>query len=89
MTRLTIRFLVAGVVAALAFAMSTAPSDAAKRKRAAAMAKNCGMMGSLCSDTCSSGFCNVKVCGGDGSWYNAVLTPICPQGACVNVRRKC
>lgn len=86
MTKLATKFLVAGAVAALAIAMSVAPSEAAKKRAAAA--KTCGGAG-LCSTNCSGGFCSVYLCGADGSWYPAVLTPICPQGNCVNVRRKC
>ena len=85
MMKLTTKFLVAGAIAAVAIAMSMAPSEAAKRK---AMAKTCGGPG-LCSTNCSGGMCSVYLCGADGAWYPAVLTPVCPQGNCVNVRKKC
>jgi hypothetical protein len=31
----------------------------------------------------------VYLCGADGAWYPAVLTPICPVGNCMNVRKRC
>ena len=83
MTKLTAKFLVAGAVAVMAIAMSVAPSEAAKRKAASCSA------GNLCSTNCKSGWCSVYVCGGDGVWYTALLTPICPQANCVNPRKKC
>ena len=88
MTKLTKRFLMAGAVAALAIAMSVASSEAAKRKRMADAPKTCGGPG-FCSTNCANGFCSVYLCGADGAWYPAVLTPICPQGTCMNVRKKC
>ena len=86
MAKLTTKFLLAGAVAAVALAMSVAPSEAAKRRMAASKACTAG---SLCSTNCSAGWCSVYVCGGDAKWYPAVLTPICPQGNCVNVKKKC
>lgn len=88
MMKLTTKFLVAGAVAAVAIAMSAAPSDAA-RKRAAAAPKSCIGGPAWCSSNCGSGWCSVSFCGVDGNWYPALLTPVCPQGACVNVRKKC
>ena len=85
MMKMTSKFLVAGAVAAVAIAMSVAPTEAAKRKAAA---KTCGGPG-LCSTNCANGYCSVFLCGADGAWYPAVLTPICPTGNCVNVRKKC
>jgi hypothetical protein len=87
MKKFITKFLVVGAIAAVAIAMSMAPSEAAKKKRMAAP-KTCGGPG-LCSTNCSGGYCSVYLCGADGAWYPAVLTPICPQGACVNVRKKC
>jgi len=84
MMKFTTKFLVAGAVAALAIAMSVAPGEAKKK----AAAKTCGGPG-LCSTDCKNGFCSVYLCGADGAWYPAVLTPVCPQGNCVNVRKKC
>jgi hypothetical protein len=79
------KFLAFGAIAAVAVTMSMAPSEAAKKMRAP---KTCGGPG-LCSTSCANGFCSVYLCGVDGAWYPAVLTPICPQGACVNVRKRC
>ena len=86
MTKFATKFLMVGAIAAAAIAMSMVPSEAAKKRVAAA--KTCGGPG-LCSTNCSGGFCSVYLCGADGAWYPAVLTPICPQGNCVNVRKKC
>jgi hypothetical protein len=80
------KFLAVGAIAAVAIAMSMAPSEAAKKRHKASAA--CTGPG-LCSTNCSGGFCSVYLCGVDGAWYPAVLTPICPQGNCVNVRKKC
>lgn len=85
MMKLTTKFLAVGAVAALAIAMSVASSEAAKKKAAP---KSCGGPG-FCSTNCANGFCSVYVCGADGVWYPAVLTPVCPQGTCMNVRKKC
>ena len=87
MMKFITKSLVVGAIAAMAIAMSMAPSEAAKKKKMAAP-KTCGGPG-LCSTNCSGGYCSVYLCGADGAWYPAVLTPICPQGACVNVRKKC
>jgi hypothetical protein len=87
MMKFTTKFLLVGAVAAVAIVMSMAPSDAARRRAAAAPA-TCGGVG-FCSTNCANGFCTVYLCGADGSWYPAILTPICPQANCVNVRKKC
>jgi hypothetical protein len=87
MTKFITKFVLVGAVAALAIAMSVAPSDAAKR-RAAAKAAACTGPG-LCSTNCQGGLCGVYLCGMDGRWYPALLTPICPQGNCVNPRKSC
>jgi len=86
MMKFATKFLAVGAIAAAAIAMSMAPTEAAKKKAAAP--KTCGGPG-LCSTNCANGFCSVYLCGADGAWYPAVLTPICPQGNCVNVRKKC
>jgi hypothetical protein len=86
MTRLTSKFLVAGAVAALAIAISAAPSEAAKRKAAAA--KGCTAP-AYCSTNCANGWCTVYACGLDGKWYQSVLPPVCAQGLCQNVQKKC
>jgi len=86
MMKLTSKLVLAGAVAVLAITMSIASADAAKRKKAAPA--TCGGPG-FCSTNCANGFCSVFLCGADGAWYPAVLTPICPQGQCMNVRKKC
>ena len=87
MMKFTAKFLLVGLVAAMAIAISMAPSEAAKR-RAAAKPAGCTGPG-LCSTNCQGGICSVNLCGLDGKWYPALLTPICPQGNCVNVRKSC
>jgi hypothetical protein len=87
MMKFTTKFLLAGAIAVVAIAMSVGESEAAKR-RAAAKPATCGGPG-FCSTNCANGFCSVFLCGVDGKWYPAVLTPICPQGNCMNVRKKC
>ena len=88
MTRLTSKFLVAGAVAALAIAISAVPSEAGKAKRTAVAAKGCTAP-AYCSTNCSGGWCTVYACGFDGKWYQSVLPPVCAQGLCVNVQKKC
>jgi hypothetical protein len=80
------KFLTVGAIAAVAVAMSMVPSEAAKKRMRAHATCTAPQ---LCSTNCSGGFCSVYLCGTDGAWYAAVLTPICPQGNCVNVRKKC
>ena len=85
MIKFTSKFLAVSAIAAMAVAMSVATSEAKKRMAAP---KSCGGPG-FCSTNCANGFCSVYICGGDGAWYPAVLTPICPTGTCMNVRKKC
>ncbi len=68
------KFLLAGAVVVAAIAISTAPSEAAKKK---------AKVPALCTPgfTCSSGG-KVMACGGDGKWYPAFLTPICAEPFC-------
>ena len=86
MMKLATKFLAVGAVAAFAVAMSVASSQAAKRT---ATPKTCGAMGALCSTNCANGWCSVMTCGADGNWIAAILTPICPQSTCINVKKKC
>jgi hypothetical protein len=88
MMKLTTKFLMAGAVAAVAIAVSAAPSDAARKKRMAA-APNCNTTGLYCSQNCANGWCSVYVCGMDGRYTPAVLTPVCMQGMCANIRKRC
>jgi len=87
MTRFITKFVLVGAVAALAIAMSVAPSDAAKRRAAAKSASCLGP--AFCSTNCQGGICAVNLCGTDGKWYPAILTPICLEGLCVNRQKKC
>ena len=75
------KFLMAGAVAALAVMISMAPSEAAKKKHAA-MSKSCSSGPMFCSTNCANGWCSMYICGGDGKYTPAVLTPVCAQGLC-------
>jgi len=75
-----------GMVAAAAIALSIAPSEAAKKRAAA---KPACTAPAVCSTNCSGGWCQVFACGVDGKWYPAILTPVCLQPFCANVRKKC
>ena len=79
------KFLAIGAIAATAIVISMAPSEAARKKMRSVACTGPG----FCSTNCSGGFCSVYLCGADGAWYPAVLTPICPQANCMNVRKKC
>jgi hypothetical protein len=74
------RILLVGAIAVMAIAISAAPSEAAKKKRHAKMV--CSAAGTLCSAKCAEGTCAMKVCGSDGKWYDAVLTPVCIGASC-------
>jgi hypothetical protein len=74
------KLLLVGAVALAAMAVSVAPSEAAKKKRAKASAP-C-VAGLLCSTACARGTCKVNVCGIDGKWYRAAFTPVCSGGVC-------
>lgn len=78
------RILLVGVVAVGAIAVSVAPSEAKKMKRHKMAA--CTEM-SVCSANCAGGTCAVKVCGSDGKWYDAFLTPVCFGDNCPKVCR--
>jgi hypothetical protein len=80
------KLLLVGAVAVTAIAISAAPSEAAKKKKmrhraAASHSMTCKEAG-LCSANCAGATCAVNVCGADGKWYPAVLTPFCLQGQC-------
>ena len=82
MTKIT-KFLTLGAVAALAFAISAAPSEAAKKKRmrASAPAATCTAP-ALCSFECVGTGCKVNFCAPNGKWYWSMVTPYCLTGAC-------
>jgi hypothetical protein len=67
------KILLTCAVAVAAIAISSAPSEAAKKKKAAAPC--------LPGPMCSSGN-NVNYCGIDGKWYKAQVTPTCVQPWC-------
>jgi len=72
------KILLTGAVAVAAIAISSAPSEAAKRKAKAAAPCVPSLM-------CSSGKGSVNslnFCGVDGKWYKAQVTPTCAQPFC-------
>jgi hypothetical protein len=73
------KVLMAGAVAALAIAMSVAPTEAAKKRMK--MTRGCTAP-QLCSTNCGAGGCFLNYCGENGKWYPAVLTPVCVVGMC-------
>ena len=73
------KILLVGVVAVVAMAITAVPSEAAKKKKAAKMSAGCS---GICSTHCESGTCNVNVCGVDGQWHLAILTPVCIKEHC-------
>ncbi len=77
MTKFAAKFLVASAVAALAIAMSVAPTEAAKKR--VKVARGC-TAGQVCSTSCGPSGCFMNYCGGDAKWYPAVLTPVCVGG---------
>jgi len=83
MMKFATKLLVASAVVALAVSMSVAPTEAAKKHKKVAKCTS----GELCSTNCSGGGCWMNVCGEDGSWHTAILTPICASGMCP--KKKC
>jgi hypothetical protein len=73
------KLMLVGTFALATIAISAAPSEAAKRHRH--HAKSCEL-GSHCSASCANGNCTMKVCGTDGKWYDAFLTPVCLGATC-------
>jgi hypothetical protein len=71
------KILLTGAVAVTAIAISSAPSEAAKRK-----AKAPCVPGPMCSSGKATGVNNVNFCGVDGKWYRAQVTPTCVQPLC-------
>jgi hypothetical protein len=72
------RVLLVGAVAAMAIAVSAAPSEAAKKK-AKKMAACTPMM--TCSTACKGVNCNHMACGIDGKWH-AAIPPVCTKPFC-------
>ena len=73
------KILLTGAVAVAAIAISSAPSEAAKKKAKAA--KPC-LPGPMCSSGKASGVNSVNFCGVDGKLYKAQVTPTCVQPWC-------
>lgn len=71
------KLLMCGAVAAMAIAISSAPSEAAKRRAAASCMGPGG-----CSHSCKGGTCQLNACGFDGKWHQAVLPPACVTPFC-------
>ena len=70
------KILLTGAVAVTAIAISSAPSEAAKRKAAAPC-----IPGPMCSSG-KGNVNNVNFCGIDGKLYKAQVTPTCVQPWC-------
>jgi hypothetical protein len=79
MTNFGRKLFAAGVVAALAVAMSVAPTEAAKKRMKTA--RGC-TTGQLCSTGCNGTGCFMNYCTSDGKWERAILTPICAGSLC-------
>ncbi|HXF88684.1 MAG TPA: hypothetical protein VNK48_10055 [Xanthobacteraceae bacterium] len=88
MMKTTSKFLLAGAFAALVVAISAAPSEAGRAKRTAAATPACQPL-TYCATNCANGWCTVYQCGFDGKYYQSILPPVCAQGLCVNVQKKC
>jgi hypothetical protein len=73
------KILLTGAVAVAAIAISSAPSEAARKKAKAA--KPC-LPGPMCSSGKATGVNNVNFCGVDGKLYKAQVTPTCVQPFC-------
>ena len=69
------KLLILGTFAVAAIALSAAPSEAAKKKAKKMAPCTPGM-------TCTAPDSMVKVCGGDGKWYQAIFTPVCVGPVC-------
>ena len=81
------RVLLVGAVAVMAIAVSAAPSEAAKKKRAKHMASG-ALYGQLCTTpSVTAGVGSIMIWGYDNKWYQAAVTPAClslgaPSPAC-------
>ena len=76
------RFLLVGSVAVMAIAISAAPSEAAKKKRAKHMSSG-GYYGQLCTTpSVTAGVGAIMIWGYGNKWYQAAVTPACVQPWC-------
>ena len=78
------KVLLVGVVAVMAIAVSVAPSEAAKKKKAMKKGMAPGaFVGQLCASDCgANATCKVNIFLADGKWYQAGLTPVCVTPYC-------
>jgi hypothetical protein len=74
------KVLLIGAIAVMTIALTAIPSEAAKKKKGVVKA-SAGCSG-VCATHCEKGTCNVNVCGVDGQWHIAILTPVCIQNRC-------
>jgi hypothetical protein len=71
-----------GIAAAMAIAVSAAPSEAAKKKRVRAMAPGT-YYGQLCTTpSVTTNVGSVMIWGYGNKWYQAAVTPACVQPWC-------
>jgi hypothetical protein len=76
------RILLVGAVAVTAIAISAVPSEAAKKKRAKAVASGT-YYGQLCTrPSVTAGVGSIMIWGYDNKWYQAAVTPACVQPWC-------
>ena len=73
------KLLLAGVVAIVAIAMSAAPSEAAKKKKAAKPAACTAL--TMCAANCKGSECQVMQCT-DGKWWVVFYSPVCYGTSC-------
>lgn len=74
--RISAKSVLAGVAVIAAIAVSTAPSEAAKRKTA-----KCDV-GSACSANCKGNTCELRRCDADGKTYVYFPLNTCAKGVC-------
>ena len=80
--KFTAKALLVGAVVVMAIAVSAAPSEAAKKKRAKGMASGT-YYGQLCTTpSVKAGFGAIMIWGYDNKWYQAAVTPACLQPWC-------
>ena len=80
--KFTAKALLVGAVVVMAIAVSAAPSEAAKKKRAKGMASGT-YYGQLCTTpSVTSGVGSIMIWGYGNKWYQAAVTPACVQPWC-------
>jgi hypothetical protein len=80
--KFTAKALLVGAVAVMAIAISAAPSEAAKKKRAKGMASGT-YYGQLCTTpSVTAGVGSIMIWGYGNKWYQAAVTPACVQPWC-------